>query len=228
MKLKKPSPVSNSRHSKTPTRLGEIITDSLPVLAIWNLLFVLTCIPLFTIGPSLAAMGFCMNALITDDRPQKGCAKLYFNAFRASFLKALPIGLFFLFVTTVFGGGFILYTCLISESMVYIVMASVSLLVLILVYGILAHLFPLLFDFEKTDWESKRPVMTDKTLRQLISEAVYHAMAHMIRTLIALIVSVLFLGSLVLFLPATVPLLFSIGFSFAAIALALAHTKSPY
>ena len=228
LKLKKTSPVSGSGNSKRPTRLGEIITDSLPTLAIWNLLFLLTCIPLFTIGPAMAAMAFCTNALIIDDRPQKGSVRLFFHAFRASFFKSLPIGLFFLLVSTIFGGGFFVYTYLSSENMVYIAMSSVSLLVLTFSWGLLTHLFPLLFDFEKTDWDSKCPVITKKGIRVLIREASRHGMIRMIQTLLALIFSVLFLGSLVLFLPATVPLLITVGFSFAAIALAAAHTKSPY
>ena len=228
MKLKKTPSVSNSGNSKKPTRLGEIITDSLPVLAIWNLLFILTCIPVITIGPAMAAMGFCTNALITNDRPQHGAARLYFRAFRAGFIKALPIGLIFLFVSTIFGGGFFLYTYLSSEHMLYIAMSSVSLLVLTLFWGLMAHLYPLLFDFEKTDWDSKTPSASAKGFRELIREAFYHGMTRMIQTLVALVLSVLFLGSLILFLPATVPLLFSVGFSFVALAMAAAHTKSPY
>ena len=228
LKLKKTSSVSGSGNSKRPTRLGEIITDSLPTLAIWNILFLLTCIPVFTIGPAMAALSFCTNALIIDDRPQKGAARLYFNAFRISFFKALPLGLIFLMISTLFGGGFFLYTYLSSENMVYIAMSSLSLLVIILFWGLWTHVFPLLFDFEKTDWENKMPAMAKKCLRELIKEAVYHGLTRMGQTLLALIFSILFLGSLILFFPPTVPLLLSIGFSFTAVALAAAHTKSPY
>ena len=110
MKLKKSKPSVGSSKNNKPTRLGEMITDGLPALVIWNLLFLLCSIPLITIGPAMAALGFCTNALVIDDRPQKGAAILFLNAFKASFFKALPIGIYFLFVTILFGGGFFVYS----------------------------------------------------------------------------------------------------------------------
>lgn len=205
-----------------------MITDGLLTLVKWNFLFILTCIPIITIGPSMAALGFCTNALITDDRPQKGAARLYFNAFRASFFKALPIGIYFLFITLLFGAGFFVYSYMSPENVAYVSMSSISLVVLTLFWGVIAHMYPLMFDFEKTDWESKQPVMANKKLRDLITEAGYEALARMIPTAIALVFSVLFLGSLILFLPTTLPLLVTVGFSFVSVAMALAHTETPY
>lgn len=205
-----------------------MITDGLPALVIWNLLFLLCSIPLITIGPAMAALGFCTNALVIDDRPQKGAAKLFLNAFKASFFKALPIGIYFLFVTILFGGGFFVYSYLSPEHAAYVSMSSISLVVLTLFWGVIAHLYPMMFDYEKTDWEKKTVTMNSKKLRELITESVYRALERMIPTAFALIFSVFCLGLLILFLPATVPLLFTLGFSAAAVAAALAHTESPY
>lgn len=229
MKLKTNKPtVSRSSNEKKPTRLGEIMTDGLAVLVIWNFLFILTCIPLITIGPAMAAMSFCTNALVTDDRPQKGAMRIYLNAFKVSFLKALPIGIYFLFITLLFGVGFFVYSYLSPENVVYVSMSSISLLILTLFWGWIIHLFPLMFDFEKTHWEHRMPVLSERKLRELISEAGITALARMIPTAIALIFSVLCLGLMVLFMPATVPLLMTLAFSAVGIATALAHTKSPY
>ena len=227
MKQKKYKPVS-SGNAKKPTRLGEMITAGLPTLVIWNVLFLIACIPVITIGPAMAALSFCTNALVTDDRPQKGAVKLYFNAFRASFLKALPIGIYFLFVTILFGAGFFVYSYLSPENFAYMSMSSISLVVLTLFWGVMGHLLPFLFEFEQTDWSTKKVYVTKKKLRELIPLSGTYALARMIPTAIALVFSVLFLGSLILFMPATLPLLWTIGFSFVAVAMALAHTETPY
>ena len=221
MKLKR-------NNEKKPTRLGEVLSDGLLTLVKWNLLFLITCIPIITIGPAMAALGFCTKALVTDDRPQKNAAKLYFNAFKASFFKALPLGIYFLFITLLFGAGFFVYSYLSPENAVYVSMSSLSLVILTLFWGVMAHLFPLLFDFEETDLENTKVVMSSKTLRELITEAAYTALARMKWTAIALVFSVLFLGVLILFLPNTLPLLLTIGFSFVAAAMAFAHTEADY
>lgn len=228
LRQKNKQPVSNSKKEKKPTRLGEMLTDGLPSLVIWNLLFIVTCIPIITIGPSMAAMGFCTNALVTDDRPLKKPAKLYLNAFKASFWKAFPIGLYFLFITLLFGAGFFVYSYMSTDSAAYASMSSLSLVVLTLFWGVMAHMYPLLFDFESTDWENKKVVMARLKLRELISMAGYEALGRMIPTAIALVFSVLFLGLLILFLPNTLPLLLTIGFSFVGVATALAHTSPDY
>ncbi|MBE5971604.1 MAG: DUF624 domain-containing protein [Lachnoclostridium sp.] len=227
LKLKKNNPASfDSAKAKTPTRLGEIMTDGLPTLVIWNFLFLLSCISIITIGPAMAAMSFCTNALVMDDRPHKKAAKLYLHAFRVSFIKALPIGLCFLLISGIFGMGFFVYSMFSQEQMTYIFMSSLSLLVLLLFWSTTAHLYPLLFDFEKTDWENHTPVLVQKNLRTLISEAGVSALARMIPTAIGLIFSILCLGCIVLFLPATVPLLLTLAFSAVGVAMALAHTPS--
>lgn len=229
MKSKKNKPVfSGSGKEKMPTRLGEMMTDGLATLALWNFLFILTCIPIITIGPAMAAMSFCTNALVTDDRPQKGAAKLYFQAFKTSFAKALPLGICFLLVSISFGTGFFVYSQLIAENMIYMLMSSVSLLVLILFWGVAAHLYPLMFDFAKTDWENKKPVLVQKPLRQLFSEAGIASLTRMIQTVIGLVFSIVCLGLMVAFLPASIPLLLTIGFVAVGVAMALAHTGSPY
>ena len=228
MKLKKNQPtVSVQPNQKQSTSFGQWIISSLPALIIWNLLFLVTCIPILTIGPAMAAMGFCTNALITDARAKENAAKLYLNAFRASFLKALPIGMYFLFITLLFGGGFFVYSYLSPENAAYVSMSSISLVVLTLFWGVIAHMYPLLFDFDKTDWENKMPAVSALKLRDLISESGRTASACLIPTAIALVFSVLCIGLQFLFIPFTLPLLLTVGFSAVGVAMAMAHSGSP-
>lgn len=210
------------------TRLGEVISDGLLTLVKWNFLFLITCIPVITIGPSLAALGFCTTALVKDDRPQESSAKLYFQAFRASFLRALPLGIFTLFITFIFGLGFLLYFHMIPENAMYIPLASFSLLVLLLFWGIMIHVFPLLFDFDATDWDSKQIFLKEKPLRKLFSEAAYRALERMKKTTFALIFSIIFISGQLLIFPTTLPLTVTIGFAFPALSGAFAHTDPEF
>ena len=227
MKSTKNKPgIFDQTKEKTPTRLGEIMTDGLPTLVLWNFLFILCCIPLITRGPAMAAMSFCTNALVTDDRPQKHAAKLYLHTFKVSFFKALPMGLIFMLVSLIFGTGFFIYSSFSLGNTAYIFLSSFSLLILILFWGLTAHLYPLMYDYNKTDWENKTPVLTHKNFRDLISEAGIFALTRMIPTAIGLIFSILFLGLIILFMPTTFPLLLTIGFSSVGTAMAFSHTQS--
>jgi len=209
-------------------KLKEIITTCLPTLILWNLLFILTCIPIITIGPAMAAMGFCMNSLIESDRAKESAAKLYFNAFRTSFMKALPVGIYFLFISLLFGAGFFVYSYLSPENAAYVSMSSISMVVLSIFWGYMMHFYPLMFDFDKTDWETKQVFMRKTKLTDLIAEAGRIAMYYWKQTALALVFVVLFFGSMLIFLPFTLPILVLIAFSAVALAAAMAHTEMPY
>lgn len=225
MEKNKKSTSHNPIKNKILRRLGELISDGLLTLVKWNFLFLLTSLPVITIGPSLAALHCCTNALAKDDRPQFKAGRLYFSAFRASFRQAFPLGLLTLFICIVFGGGFLLYLSMISENILFIPLTSVSALVLLLFWGIMIHALPMMFDFDQMDWESQQPVTTDQSLFSLLREAAGHALTRMKPTIIALVFSLIFLGGQVMMFPAVLPLTAAIGFSFPAIAAGLAHTE---
>lgn len=210
------------------TRLGEVISDGLLTMVKWNFLFLITCIPVITIGPALAALSFCTNALVVDDRPQENSSKLYFQAFRAGFFKALPLGILTAVVTLIFGMGFFLYLYMIPENVMYIPLASLSLLVLLLFWGIMIHVYPSLFDYEATDWDSKEIHITEKPLRELFASAAYRALERMKKTGFALIFGIVFIGGQFLIFPTTLPLTVAIGFVFPALAGAFAHTDPEF
>ena len=229
MKIKKYTPaVSPANNTGRPSRFKEIFTGSIPTLIIWNLLFILTCIPLITIGPAMAAMSFCMNALVESDQIKKGAAKFYLDAFRASFGKALPVGIYFLFITLLFGAGFFVYSYLSPENAVYVSMSSLSMVILSFFWGVMMHMYPLMFDFTKTDWENQKVFMRNIKLTELISESGRTAAACWKQTALALIFVVLFFGILLILLPLTLPIITLIAFSAIALAAAMAHTEMPY
>ena len=177
---------------------------------------------------AMAAMGFCMNSLVESDQAKDEAAKLYLNAFRASFMKALPIGIYFLFFTLLFGAGFLVYSYLSPENAAYVSMSSISMVVLSFFWGFMMHMYPLMFDFDKTDWDNKNVFMRKVKLTELISETGRVAMYYWKQTALALVFVVLFFGSLLIFLPLTLPIIVLIGFSAIALAAAMAHTEMPY
>ena len=229
LKIKKhtPAPATISTTNR-PSRLKEILTGSIPTLILWNLLFVLTCIPIITIGPSMAALSFCTNALVESDQVKKGAAKFYLNAFRASFGKALPAGIYFLFITLLFGAGFFVYSYLSPENTVYVSMSSLSMVILSFFWGVMMHMYPLMFDYEKIDWDSQNVFMRKIKLTELISESGRTAAACWKQTALALVFIVLFFGVLLIFMPLTFPVLVLIAYSVIALAAAMAHTEMPY
>ena len=229
MKLKKHTPViTPAGNNNRPSRLKEILTSGIPTLIIWNILFLITCIPIITIGPAMAAMGFCMNSLIRSDHPKKGAAMLYFHAFRASFMKALPVGIYFTFFTLLFGAGFFVDSYLSPENTAYVSMSSISMVVLSFFWGFMMHMYPLMFDFDKTDWENKNVFLRNVKLTELISETGHTAMYYWKQTAIAPVFAVMFFGGLLILLPFTLPIFVLIGFSVVALAAAMAHTEMPY
>lgn len=220
-KKAKKDPLAN----KTLRRLGEVISDGLITLVKWNLLFLLTALPIVTIGPAMAALSFCTNALAKDDRAQNNAGRLYLSAFRAVFLRALPLGFLILFLWLFLGGTFLLYLSRIPVSSLYIPLTSASVLLFVLVSGSLLHLLPLLFDGDNTDWNQSKISISKKSFPELIREAVRQSLLHGKGTLIAVVFSFLFLGGQLMMFPALLPLTVAIGFSFPAMACALAHTE---
>ena len=65
-------------------------------LIIVNLLFIITCIPIFTIGASLTALYRITIAILAGDNP--AIFRDYFKAFRDNFLKATLLELFYVAV----------------------------------------------------------------------------------------------------------------------------------
>ena len=229
MKLKKHTPVPTpAGNNNRPSRLKEIITSDFLTLVIWNIVFLITCIPIITIGPAMAAMGFCTNSLVESDKPKDGAVKLYLKAFRASFMRALPVGIYFTFFTLLFGAGFFVYSYLSPENAAYVSMSSISMVVLSFFWGFMMHMYPLMFDFDKTDWDNKTVYLRNMKLTELISETGRTAMYYWKQTAIALVFVVMFFGGLLIFLPFTLPILVLIGFSAVALAAAMAHTELPY
>ena len=119
----------------------------------------------------------------------------------------------------------IFYLSMVPDNVMYIPFTSVSALVLLLFWGVLTHLLPMLFDMERTDWDTKEVFLKETPMRDLGREAAYKALESMKGTIIAMVFSIIFLGGQLMMFPITLPFTVTIGFCFPAMAGALSHTE---
>lgn len=198
---------------KFSERLADILREDLLTLVIWNFLFVLTCIPLVTIGPALAALSHCTCYLVHNDVIIDKTSKVFMDAFKSSFKKAFAWGLLVIMTTSIFGGGFFIYSHMLSENILYVPLTAGSVVGLAVFWGLFVHLFP---TFSEESASSGR-----------IREAAYCALTRMKKTVIALIISAVILLLQILMFPVLTPMTLSIGLVFPAICGAYAHVDPP-
>ena len=202
------------KQPRTPGRttfILSVITENLWELVQLNLLFLLTCVPLVTIGPALTALDACFTDILQKQRRDEPILPRYFAAFRSRFLAALPWGLALLAGSFVLGFALFWYGSLASGSWLYVPFTALSLLGLIFFLGILSHLFLLLAEGGMEAGETSLP-----------KAAALRALTRMKQTLIGLAAAFILLAAQLLLLPATVPLLLSLGLSVPGLIMAWA------
>lgn len=204
-------------------RLREVFTDGLFTLAKWNFLFVLCCLPVVTIAPAAAALLNCTNLQVVDDRPQINASKWFFASFKAACRKIFLPGIMFTLANFVLIFGFAFYLKMAGTSFLYVPMASLSLLLLVLVWAVAIHAFPLMF--ESTDFDNGTVTVSEKTVGEAVREAVPMAFAKAKGTLISVVLGMVIIAAQFLFMPASIPVMLIIGFALPAQAAALAHTE---
>ena len=204
-------------------RLREVFTDGLFTQVIWNVLFFVTSLPLFTIGASMAALANCTNLHVVDDRAQFKPAKLYMASFKAAFKKTLPAGMLLLAVNIVFGSGLHFYIQMMGQNIMFVPLASLSLLALVVVWAVAIHIMPLFF--ESTDYDSYTVTMAQNGLKELVSKAVQITLVNMKKTVICLVIGAVIVAAQLLFMPLTIPVVLTIGLVLPAQICAFSHTE---
>lgn len=185
----------------------EILRESLWSLVKLNLLFLLTCVPVITLGPALAALSGCMIKLAQGDLLEQPC-RFYLRIFRRCLKQAFLWGIATLVSVGILGNALFYYGSRISESVIYIPITSLTLVALLFLCGILLHLYSLLAEG-----------VTDN----LIQKSALHAAQHMGQTLAAILVSIIMLGLQLWFFPASAPIPLLIGIVLPALVCGLAY-----
>jgi len=141
-------------------------------LAVLNLLFLCTSIPIITIGASLTAL---YDVVFRLDTPREGkIAATYFRAFRANFRQSTPLGLLFLFLT---GTGYANAVILSGRGTAMgLILSVLSIVILINSLLVMGYVFPLVSQFDSN---------TGRTLKN----ALLLAVANLPRTLLIAVIN---------------------------------------
>ena len=121
------------------SRIGDMI--------IVNLLFWVSCIPVFTIGAALCGLNKACQAIVLDD--DRGLLKLYMDGFRSNFKQATLIWLAVLVILISLMCNWLLITTFCSgtfATVLYILLGIVAFLVI----GVLSYLIPLVVRYQNT------------------------------------------------------------------------------
>ncbi|MBQ5782792.1 MAG: DUF624 domain-containing protein [Oscillospiraceae bacterium] len=197
-------------------RIGEVLSDNLFVLVKWNFYFFITCLPIVTIGPAMAALSHCTNLLAKDDRVVYTATKNYFDCFRQSVKKTMGFGIAFVAANAVFVSGLLVYVKMMADNMMYIPMVSASLLALAIIWAVTMHTLPLV-------WEEDDSI-TDKSFKELVKTAAVTALTRIKGTVTAVAVNALTLLLTAAYFPATLPVVLTVTFVIPAMTAAFAHT----
>lgn len=125
---------------------------------IWNLFllnvcFILTSLPIFTIGASVSAM----YSVFLNSSVESGVLRQYFSAFRENFPKATVIWLVFLSVGVVLGANW--YFLLAYRFEGNGILMGVAMVVSVLYLSVLSFVFALQARFENTIWQTMKNAM---------------------------------------------------------------------
>ena len=141
-------------------------------LVVLNLVFLCTCIPLFTIGAALTALYDVVFRMDTDREGRS--VSTYFRSFSANFRQSTPIWLLFLLFIAASCGNSVIFSNIGGIPGQILFVGSVVILVNILL--ILGYVFPLLSQF-------------DNSTGQTLKNALLLSIANLPRTLVIAVIN---------------------------------------
>ena len=177
------------------TRVGDLI--------IVNVLFLVCCVPIVTIGAATAALHKVGQAIVYDT--DNGIFKTFFRAFRDNFKQATALWLMMLVFAAAMGCNYLLISGFVAGTLAT-VLKCVLVAAIVLVLVLAAYMFPMM-------------VRYTNTLRELATNALILAVVKLPRTVALVLLSCLPMLVLVLSLETfldTLVFWLAIGFGFTA------------
>ena len=158
-----------------------------------NILTMICCIPIITIGPAMTAMHYMALKMARDEECY--IARDYFKSFKLNFRQGTLIWLLMLFILAVLAGDFYImnYSGLEFGTPLRIILIVISFLVLF----VMTFVFPVLAKF-------------DNTVLRTIKNAFFIAVLQFPKTILMMILAVAPAG-LFLFFPQITPIIFLFG-----------------
>ena len=150
-----------------------VFLSNLTDVVILNVLFLVCCIPIITIGPAITAMHYVTLKMV---RGEDGyVVKAFFKAFRENFKQSCIVWLVFLVITMVFLLDYkILKTAGMEENIIFAIIIGAIYLFVCLV---MMYVFPLLSRFENT-------------LKQTVKNALFMSILHIFKTIVMAVIYV--------------------------------------
>lgn len=172
-----------------------------------NILTMICCIPIITIGPAMTAMHYMALKIARDEECY--ITRDYFKSFKLNFRQGILIWLLMLFILVVLAGDFYImnYSGLEFGTPLRIILIVISFMVLF----VMTFVFPVLAKF-------------DNTVLRTIKNAFFIAILQFPKTILMMILSVAPVG-LFLFFPQITPIIFLFGLSAPAWVSAKLYSK---
>lgn len=192
------------------------ILDRLTNLLILNLIFLLCCLPIVTIGPALTAMYYVNIKVLRDEEPTS-IIKCFFHSFKENFKQGLWLGLGVLLIAALLIFDLHALTSVVDIPPILAqILIFISVFLLIALILIALYLFAVLAQF-------------DNTSRELIKWSGILAIRHLPVTVIsATLVALPLLIFMVLpeiFLRVMIPVMVLIGFSGTSYLQSIFYTR---
>lgn len=179
-----------------------VLTQSFPDWVGLNFLFLLTCLPIVTLGPALSAMGQVALQMVNDEPTRP--VRAYFSFFKRRFLTKMGWGILF------FALNALLFTALwfyFALGGLFVSLAGTAFAGLILLWGVGLHLFPAL------------------DLGQTLRGAWLDFLTNLPKSVLAVVLAMAVISAQLLLFPAVVPLTLTAGTVLPALILAFPRRK---
>lgn len=175
-------------------------------LMILNLVTLVCCIPIVTIGASLTAMHYVLLKMVRNE--ENYIVRLFFKSFKANLKQATAIWLIILLVLVIFGADLMIinYSSLEFPAALKIMLFALCMVV----YMVICYVFPVLAKF-------------DNTVPKTIKNALFMAILSFPKTVLMMVVYLLPFVILYFFLMA-VPIVFLFGLSAPAYVAAMLYS----
>lgn len=175
-----------------------------------NFLFLVSCAPLFTIGPALSALAGTLASLTRDVAVSP--IRDYFSTFRRHFARNFVLGLLLLCLFGILFLGTYTYWKLADNAPALYGLVALSISAILLLGCVAIHLWPLAS-------ASASPVSA------LLQQAIRHATASLPHTLAMLLLSALLLVLQLALFPLVLPVTLFFGLSLPGLLCTLAYTR---
>lgn len=134
-----------NRLFKGDTPFYQALTKLCDVI-ILNLLFVICCIPVITIGPAVTALYYMTMKMIKDEEPS--IVKGFFRAFKENFKQSFPMNLLMILVLGILVAD--VYILGNMESSATAILYGGGVALMLVVAAVASYAFPMLARFENT------------------------------------------------------------------------------